>query len=579
MDLGETARARRRRHRVGGSPQCSSSFGPKQPGGIAAGCCESGGGAGCSGGGGTNISANLNMPILAKARPFQRIAIALIFGFGVAWMSITVMLLGKVGVDSVDGLDQTRIFAPGSGPGYYTYTDAQLGKIRVAPIATGGSDGTSRFRARRVPPRTVFYSTPSMRPFSPAAPPYIQDPMLYAALGEEAAEQDHQRRPASEGDCVPMKDWQTFSFPNCNAFHELDMGANGSNRTVDLNASARLGSGRVRGSVGGAPTSKDDYVAFLGRGWFRGAWRVDFGLEGREPVVLKTLRLEREFYDEYYDLHNKDALAMERLTKSPYVLNIYGYCGQSAINELADFFPGFTNLKAFARQMGGKNDDEMLRVKLRICVMMALGIAHMHEIDGINNATMVHYDINPMNVAIMKGAKPKLNDFNTVEFLRWNVKTNERCGFRGRLHEPWWRAPEELVMPRSYSSGKNLPYEAAGLVESQEDQPLLDEKIDVWALGNLIHYVLTGRTSRGQTIASRYAEVRQDVLLGKLPTNGMTAFYSNSTNPAVAAMRRAARRCFVKDAEERWSALDIAYEMMDTLDELVEGKEVENIVA
>ena len=64
-----------------------------------------------------------------------------------------------------------------------------------------------------------------------------------------------------------------------------------------------------------------------------------------------------------------------------------------------------------------------------------------------------------------------------------------------------------------------------------------------------------------------------------VPTNGMTAFYSNSTNPAVAAMRRAARRCFVKDAEKRWSALDIAYEMMDTLDELVEGKEVENIVA
>ena len=61
---------------------------------------------------------------------------------------------------------------------------------------------------------------------------------------------------------------------------------------------------------------EEDAVNFLGRGWFRAAWKVDFGLEESYPVVLKTLRLEREFYDEYYDLHRKDAVAMERLTVS-----------------------------------------------------------------------------------------------------------------------------------------------------------------------------------------------------------------------------------------------------------------------
>ena len=42
-----------------------------------------------------------------------------------------------------------------------------------------------------------------------------------------------------------------------------------------------------------------------------------------ESVVLKTLRLEREYKREYYELHRRDALAMERLTYSPFVVNVH----------------------------------------------------------------------------------------------------------------------------------------------------------------------------------------------------------------------------------------------------------------
>ena len=253
---------------------------------------------------------------------------------------------------------------------------------------------------------------------------------------------------------------------------------------------------------------------------------------------------------------------------SPYVIDIYGFCGQSAINELADFFEDFTNLQAFARQLGGNNDEHLLRLKLQICIMMALGVAHMHEIDGPNNATMVHYDINPKNVAIVKGGKPKLNDFNTVEFLKWNRNKQKRCGFRGRLHEPWWRAPEELIMPEEYAEGKNISSDA--IVRTFEDQPLLDEKIDVWSLGNLIYNMLTGHAARGQARAWRYAEVRRDVLAAKMPWRPTDAMYLNSTQPAIVAMKRAVERCIVKDPRKRWSALDVAYEMMDALDKILE---------
>ena len=257
---------------------------------------------------------------------------------------------------------------------------------------------------------------------------------------------------------------------------------------------------------------------------------------------------------------------------SPYVIDIYGFCGQSAINELADFFEDFTNLQAFARQLGGNNDEHLLRLKLQICIMMALGVGHMHEIEGPNNATMVHYDVNPKNVAIVQGGKPKLNDFNTVEFLRWDRVKQRRCGFRGRLHEPWWRAPEELVMPVSYAKGKNITSSDA-IVATLEDQPLLDEKIDVWSLGNLIYNMLTGHAARGQAKTWRYAEVRRDVLSAKMPWRPTDAIYLNSTQPAIVAMRRAVERCIVKDPKKRWSALDVAYEMMDTLDMILEEKD------
>ncbi len=159
---------------------------------------------------------------------------------------------------------------------------------------------------------------------------------------------------------------------------------------------------------------------------------------------LFTGRIERDFFEEYYELHRVDAVAMERLTSSPYVLNVYSYCGQSAVNEFADFIDGFKDFKTFARRIGGNRESKIMKLKIQIAAMLALGIMHIHEVDGVDNATMAHYDVNPMNVAVTAGGIPKFNDFNVAHFFKWNVNTNTRCGFYGRLHEPWWRAPEEM---------------------------------------------------------------------------------------------------------------------------------------
>ena len=69
----------------------------------------------------------------------------------------------------------------------------------------------------------------------------------------------------------------------------------------------------------------------------------------------------------------------------------------------------------------------------------------------------------------MKDGSPKLNDFNVAEFLTYDPETNKPCGFRSRLHEPWWRAPEEMDLI---------------------DKTFVDEKVDVYALGEVLFHIL-----------------------------------------------------------------------------------------
>jgi hypothetical protein len=123
-------------------------------------------------------------------------------------------------------------------------------------------------------------------------------------------------------------------------------------------------------------------------------------------------------------------MAMERLTFSPFVLDVYGYCGQSALNELA--------VDDVEKVFKITNDYDLnTEFKLLTCLAIALALAHVHTLDNPLPATLVHYDLNPRNVAIMADGTPKLNDFNVAEFLRWDNTTKQPCGFTGRFYEPW----------------------------------------------------------------------------------------------------------------------------------------------
>ena len=242
---------------------------------------------------------------------------------------------------------------------------------------------------------------------------------------------------------------------------------------------------------------------------------------------------------------------MERLTHSDFVVNIYGYCGQSAINELADFpFPGITSLEDFDRRVRGKNSEHALAIKLRMAASVAMGVAHIHQAGDhkAERAAMVHYDLNPRNVALFAKGRPKLNDFNIAEFLRYDPATNKTCGFPSRMHEPWWRAPEEVHL---------------------NNTAMLDEKVDVYSLGNLLFHLLTTNAPHGKMKRERMEEVRLQVAAGERPI--LVAPYANSTHPVVKAFRQAMDLSFPLNPADRGTSQEIADVLVDALMNMVKN--------
>ena len=194
--------------------------------------------------------------------------------------------------------------------------------------------------------------------------------------------------------------------------------------------------------------------------------------------------------------------------------------------------------------MRGNDDPESNLLKLQLGASVAVGVAHIHEIDDDDRPSMVHYDLNPRNVAIVGAGKPKINDFNIAEFLHWNPKTNETCGFPSRLHEPWWRAPEEVTL-------------------NPGNDTALTAEVDVYALGSTLFHILTTHSPRGKMKKERAEEVREKVLRGEPPF--LEDKYTKSKDPSIVAFRKAMKLCFEADPKKRGTSRQVADIMLTAL--------------
>jgi serine/threonine protein kinase len=310
-----------------------------------------------------------------------------------------------------------------------------------------------------------------------------------------------------------MKEWQTTFYPTCNSHHEFDL--------------------------------RDSQTNLFGtNGYWRDAWKLEhsiFGSNRREKVVLKTLKYNHRFEDKYFEHHRVDAVAMERLTSSSHVLDIYSYCGNSVFMEFADG-PRFIDVA----------DEARGAAKLQLARDIAEGIADVHSIDGDDYATLTHFDINLSNIGIVNG-KIKLNDFNIAVLRKWNMTSNEPCGFPSRYPNPQWRSPEEA-----------------------RGSQLLTEKVDVYSMGNIFFRLICKHVpwrsfERGHSPS--VPEINGKVQLGIHPV--IPRFVRESTDFATVAIREAMLAAYTSDPKKRPSARSIANDLKNAQKKISEVYETD----
>lgn len=249
-------------------------------------------------------------------------------------------------------------------------------------------------------------------------------------------------------------------------------------------------------------------------------------------------RIEHRFEEAHFEHDRVDAIAMERLTASPHVINIFGYCGHSVMTEYAD-----------GKRLGELADKQSKNPgsRLRIARDVANGLADMHGIDGDGNATFVHLDVNPANV-VSVGGTLKLNDFNIGILRTWNTTSNSPCGFPAQYPNPQWRSPEE----------------------AREEQHLT-EKVDIFSLGHIFFRLICGhepwhKLEPGGRPSKE--EVNDKVMRGVLPTIPREIMETNDTE--VVAIRDEMLRCYEFHPDKRPSAREIARSLDFALEHFAE---------
>lgn len=352
---------------------------------------------------------------------------------------------------------------------------------------------------------------------------------------EASAAQHTQDQRQWDEECIPMVHWHTQSFPLCNALHEINIPLFLMQKSPDDDANDRR-------------SAADGQLSLLStQGSWRSVWKLESTLsslllpsddEATEAgvstaVVLKLLKFHRDFNEQSFDHHRVDALAMERLTSSRHIVDIYGYCGQSVLSEFAP-----DNARTAI-----KNESLTPFDRLVMGRDLALALADLHSIDYPNatNVTLTHNDVNMANLVHVDGHL-KLNDFNIGILQRWNAtvpsssssSSSSICRTPVRFSAPLWKSPEEILNASAVDAAAT----------------------DVYGLGNLLFQVLTKRqpwTHLEPEGPLNNTEVAMRKCNGRFPF--VPDKYRQNVN---SALYFAVLACFRKSPHDRPTAFQIA---------------------
>lgn len=249
-------------------------------------------------------------------------------------------------------------------------------------------------------------------------------------------------------------------------------------------------------------------------------------------------RFVHNFEQKFFETDRNDALAMASLTGSPFVIDIYSFCGRTVLTE----FAGGSLSKVIE-----KAKKKKLK-RLRMARDLAVGLAQIHYGKDHNETTtrITHFDINPANVVVSSTGDIKFNDFNIAQMVKRNVTSGAECTMPQHDYpNALWRSPEETL-------------EAGNL----------SPKVDVYSLGHIFYKIICeGRPyDRFEKHRLSKVEIENRVKAGVLPRlceNGKT-----SSDPEIVAIREAMNMCYTRDPKSRPSSKDVAKFLDQRLHEL-----------
>jgi hypothetical protein len=383
------------------------------------------------------------------------------------------------------------------------------------------------------------YDTDEFSPSERLVSPYPDDDYYFENINKIerlSKKYSHNMRDSMDDECQFKYDWQEGAFPNCNLIHEFELGQ--LNRMLGRMARKRL---RLREGDG------NDLVKYLSHGYWRDVWVLSHRnapnghqlKEKEELTVLKTLRYEHDFTDRNYDRHRKDALASERLSGSPYVVDIFAFCQNTAVFEYGE--GGDIDGKLWPYD----EEEEKYYVaelssweKLDMAHQVACGVADIHDVEEDGIASIAHTDITPSQFIYIDG-KWKVNDFNRCRFMREYKEDRSVCGFEVGSNPGKFRAPEEYA------------YE----VET--------EKIDVYSMGNVFYAILSGMMPFE---GMKQQKATKKVMEGKRPK--IPIEIEESDDIAIKAILAATKACWRQDPKDRPPAREIRDELKSVMDRI-----------
>uniref|UniRef100_A0A7S4ARX9 Protein kinase domain-containing protein n=2 Tax=Pseudo-nitzschia australis TaxID=44445 RepID=A0A7S4ARX9_9STRA len=301
-------------------------------------------------------------------------------------------------------------------------------------------------------------------------------------------------------------------------------------------------------------------VKYLNAGAYRQVFSLEHSfLQRQESIVVKDMHSGNDFAAGDFEFVRMDAMVAERLTSSPRIYDIYGFCGLSILSE---FFPygdledvavtgeGYLLLKE-ERDRHQRNDlksynDIPSERKLFLSLQMAMALADLH---GNQFGTIVHQDVQLSQYLLSAdNTTLKLNDFNRAEFMLWNEKEGKYCKYSEGTGHGNWRSPEEYF---------------------DSD---LNEQVDVFSLGNNMYSLLTG-------LWIFYDEddednVRERIKQGEKPF--IDPRYMNQSL-AEAKLAEIIDRCFSFRPEDRPSIFDVVRFLSDALKEVMDSMESDEV--